>query len=81
MGDSAEGDKIDVQKFEDALLYRLRIGGVSKTRLNSCTSRGGARALSNNACDVERSGGGPLDTPFCVDVTLSRLPTPTKDRG
>ena len=26
-------------------------------------------------------GGGPLDAPFCIDVTLPRLPTPTGQRG
>ena len=25
-------------------------------------------------------GGRPLDAPFCIDVTLPRFPTPTKDR-
>ena len=36
--DSAEGNVIDARKFEESLLHRLRIGGVSKTMLNSYTN-------------------------------------------
>ena len=81
MDDSVEGDRIDARKVEDSLLHRLRINGVSKARLNSCTSWGRVRVLSNNARNVERPGGRPLDTPFYIDVTLPRLPTLTKDKG
>ena len=62
------------------LLRRLRLGGVSKTRLNSCTSRGGVRALSIKHV-WERPGGQPLDTPFCTDVNLTRFALPRKVRA
>lgn len=51
-------------KVNGVLLCRLRIGEVSKTRLNSCASTGGVWALSNN--DARRSGlvGRPSGTPL-----------------
>ena len=62
------------------LLRRLRLGGVSKTRLNSCTSRGGVRALSIKHV-WERPGRRALICPVCTDVTLPRFPPPTKGRA
>ena len=40
-------------------------GGASKTRLNSCASRGGVRTLSISTYG-RGLGGGPLDAPFCT---------------
>ena len=57
LDDSVEGDRIEAREFGDSLLHYLRIDGVSKPRLNLCTSWGRVRALSNNACNVERPGG------------------------
>ena len=33
MNDSVKGSRIDARKFEDSPLYRLRIGGASKTKV------------------------------------------------
>ena len=78
MNDSVESDRIDARKFGDSLPHRLRIGGISKTRLNSCTSWGGVRALSNNACNVERPGGQALGCPVLCQRSLATTSHPNE---
>ena len=61
-------------------LCRLRLGGVSKTRLNSCTSSGGVRALSTKHV-WERPGGQALRCPDLYRRDLATLPTPNKGQS
>ena len=76
-----EGDEIDIRKpGVFYLLRRLRLGGASKTRLNSWTTEEGCE-LSPLSTYGRGLGGGSLDVPFCTDVTLLRFPPPNKGQG
>ena len=59
------------------LLRQLRIGGVSKTRLNSCTSRGGVRALPIKHV-WEGPGWQAFRCPALYRRGLAAIPTPNK---
>ena len=76
-----EGSEIDARKPGDFyLLRRLRPGGVGKTRLNSCTSRGGVRALSIKHV-WERPEERVLRCPVLYRRDLATLPTPNKGQS
>ena len=79
--DSVEGGRIDARKFGDSLFHRLRIGGVNKTRSNSCISRGGVRILPNNTCNVERPVGRALRCSVLCRRDLAMTSHPNEDRG